>query len=338
LNWQIGALEYDQGPEIELKKGEIEMTVRWQGRHHFDTLHADHYEGLGILEAPGQDFFVSTLRGNDNRAGVAWAEPKATIQGAVVLAATARYRGRGLIRIFVESGGYDEAIVTPTNALCPFGALIGVNNNGFGFGPYLTSPTAGGAILTVRARGWHIEGFEFDLPTTGKGIVLDGHTALMSGNYTRIRKCLFNGQKNSTFGIDFYDQCNFVTIEDNIFYDIYNAGGTAQAIACTNSDSDTPNWAKVLQNWFANNDKHLSLNGLRGFKNGRIKYNDFIKTGNLKTATVLIDLTGGSNNIVAENYSDQAWDDIDSTLLKAGTNDIWGPNHCPEGVKYGDPT
>ena len=314
------------------------MTVRWQGRHHFDTIIADHYEGLGVLEAPGQDFFVSNLRGNDNKSGLSWEQPKATIMAAMVLAATARYRGRGLVRIFVEGGGYDEAIVTPTNALCPFGALIGVNNNGFGFSPYLTSPTAGGTILTIRARGWHIEGFEFDLPTTGKGIVLDGHTALMSANYTRIRKCLFNGQRNSTFGIDFKDQSNFVTIEDNIFYDIYRTSGIAQAIACTNSDSDVPNFAKVLRNWFANNDKHLSLNGLRGFKNGQIKDNDFVLTGNLKTATVLVDLTNGSNNFVAENRADHDWDDIDTTILKAGTNDFWGPNHGPEGAKYGDPT
>ena len=313
------------------------MTVRWQGRHHFDTIHADHYEGLGILEAPGQDFFVSNLRGDNNRSGFSWEEPKATIQAAMVLAATARYAGRGLVRIFVEGGGYNENIVTPTNALCPFGALIGVNNNGFGFSPYLTSPAAGGTILTVRARGWHIEGFEFDLPTTGKGINLDGKTAAMSASYTRIRKCLFNGGKNSTYGIDFRGGSTFVVIEDNIFYDIYKTAGTAQAIACTDSSTDVPQWVKVLRNWFANNDKHLSLNGLRGFKNSQIKYNDFIKTGNIKTATVLIDLTGGSNNVVAENHSDQVFDEIGTTLLKAGTNDIWGPNYDHASAKYGDP-
>ncbi|GAH75776.1 unnamed protein product, partial [marine sediment metagenome] len=99
-----------------------------------------------------------------------------------------------------------------------------------------------------------------------------------------------------------------------------------------------PQWARVLRNWFANNDKHISLNGLRGFKNGEIIGNTLVKTGNLKTATVIVDLTGGSNNAVRDNISDQAWDDIDTTLMKAGTNDMWGPNQCPEGVKYGDPT
>lgn len=312
---------------------------RWQGRHHFDTIHADNYEGLGgILQAPGIDLFVSANRGNDNKSGFSWSQPKATIQAAMVLAAIARYRGRGLVRIFVEGGGYVGPIVTPTNANCPFGALIGVNNNGEPFSPYLTALTAAGTIMTIRARGWIVSGFELDLPATGKGIVLDSKTSGATANYTKLRKLLFNGQKNSLFGIDFKDQSNFVTLEDSIFYDIYNAGGTAQAIGCSDSGTDVPNFARVLRNWFANNDKHLSLNGLRGFKNGEIKGNTFVWTGNLKTATVIVDLTNGSNNIVAENFSDQAWDDIDSTLMKAGTNDIWGPNHCNEGVKYGAPT
>ena len=315
------------------------MTVRYRGRHVFDVVAAGNYEGLGgIVQNPGQDFFVSNLRGDNSKSGLSWAQPKATIQAAMVLAATSPFAGRGLTRIFVESGGYNEAIVTPTNALCPFGALIGVNNNGFGFGPFLTSPTAGGTILTVRARGWQIEGFEFDLPTTGKGIVLDSKTALMSANYTRIKNCLFNGQRNSTYGIDFRGAPTFVTIEDNILYEIYNAGGTAQAIACTDSSNDVPNFARVLRNWFTNNNKHLSLNGLRGFRQGEIKDNTFVWTGQLKTATVIVDMTGGYNNIVAGNFSDQAWDDIDSTLLKAATGDIWGPNHTNEGVKYGVPT
>jgi len=315
------------------------MTVRWRGRHVFDTIHADNYEGMGgVLQNPGTDFFVSANRGDNNKSGLSWAEPKATIQAAMVKAATSPYAGRALTRIFVESGGYNEAIVTPTNALCPFGALIGVNNNGMGFGPYLTSPTAGGKILTVRARGWIVQGFEFDAPTTGKAIDLDGKTSGANCSYTVIRKNLFNGQKNSTFGIDFRGGSTFVDIEDNIFYDLYNAGGLAQAIACTDSATDVPQWARVRRNWFANNDKHLSLNGLRGFKNGEVIGNTFVWTGNLKTATVLVDLTGGSNNMVRDNISDQAWDDIDTTLLKAGTNDVWGPNHCNEGVKYGVPT
>lgn len=315
------------------------MTVRWRGRHVFDTIHADNYEGLGgILQNPGQDFFVSSERGHNNKSGLSWAEPKAEIQAGMELAAEARYKGRGLCRVYVESGGYTGPILTPTNADCPFGALIGVNNNGMGFGPWLVPLTGAGHILTIRARGWIVAGFEFDMGTTGKGIVLDSKSAGMSASYARIMKCLFNGGRNATWGIDFKDQSNFVSLEDNIFYEIYNAGGTAQAIGCSNSDSDVPNYAKVLRNWFANNDKHLSLNGLRGFKNGQIKDNDFVLTGNHKTATVLVDLTGGSNNFVADNRADHDWDDIDTTILKAGTNDLWGPNHGPEGVKYGDPT
>jgi len=312
-------------------------TTRFPGRSIFETIQADNYEGLGgIIQAPGQDFFVSSNRGHNNKSGLSWAQPKAEIQAAMELAAIARYKGRGLCRVFVESGGYTGPILTPTNADCPFGALIGVNNNGEGNGPWLQALTAGGTILTVRARGWIVSGFEFDLPTTGKGIDLDGKTAAMSAQYTKIRKCLFNGAKNATYGIDFRGGSTFVVIEDNIFYDIYNAGGLAQAIACTDSSTDVPQWVKVLGNWFANNDKHLSLNGLRGFKNGQIKENTFVKTGNIKTATVLVDLTGGSNNVVAENFSDHDWS-INTTEMKAGTNDMWGPNHCPAGVKYGNP-
>lgn len=316
------------------------MTVRWQGRHHFDLISADVYEGLGgILQAPGTDFFVSANRGNDNKSGLSWAQPVATIQQAMTLAALSKYAGRGLTRVFVESGGYTGPILTPTNALCPFGALIGVNNNGMGYGPWIQGATAAGTILTLRARGWIVFGFEFDLPTTGKGIVLDGITSGANANYSKIIKCLFNGQRNSTYGIDYRGAPTFCEINDNIFYDIYNAGSTGQAITCTNSSNDNPQWARVLRNWFANNDKHISLaTGSRGFKNGEIKDNSFMQAGNIKTATVLVNLTGGSNNLVNGNFANHDWDDIDTQVLVAGTNDIWGPNHGPEGVKYGDPT
>lgn len=316
------------------------MTVRWRGHHHFDNLTADNYGGIGgVIQNPGTDFFVSSERGSDNNSGLSWALPKATIQAAMVLAATAPHAGRALTRIFVESGGYVGPILTPTNALCPFGALIGVNNNGMGFGPYLTAATAGGTILTVRARGWIIQGFEFDAPTTGKAIVLDGATSAANANYAVLRKNLFNGQRNSSHGIDFRGAPTFVTIEDNILYDFYNGGGTSRVIECTNSSGDHPQWTRVLRNWFANNDKHIDLSsGSRGFKNGEIIGNTLVWTGNLKTATVIVDLTGGHNNMVRDNISDQAWDDIDATLMKAGTNDVWGPNHCNEGVKYGVPT
>lgn len=298
------------------------MTVRYRGRHHFDQLSADSYEGLGgILQNPGQDFFVSSNRGNNNMSGLNWGNPKAEIQAGMELAAEARYKGRGLCRIYVESGGYTGPILTPTNADCPFGALIGVNNNGFGFGPWLAPLTGAGHILTVRARGWLISGFEFDCPATGTGLILDKKTASANPDYAVITKCLFTGG-NARRAIDFKEAVLFVKILDNIFDGIYNAGGTAEAIG-SSTHAIIPRIIDIIGNRFQNNDKHISMGG--GYLNEAIIEENYLLDGILKTPTIFCDLRSGNVNVVRRNVFAGTYSHDGG--YREGLRDIWVENY-----------
>lgn len=59
------------------------MTVRWRGRHVFDLIAADRYEGLVTqIKAPNEIFHVDKANGNDQRSGRGWDTALATMTQA----------------------------------------------------------------------------------------------------------------------------------------------------------------------------------------------------------------------------------------------------------------
>ena len=83
--------------------------------------------GLGGVNLPTTDYFVDATLGASGNSGLGWGTgvALATISQAVTKVTALATRGRA--RIFVAPGAYTEDVVTPTNALGPFGALIAVN-------------------------------------------------------------------------------------------------------------------------------------------------------------------------------------------------------------------
>jgi len=275
---------------------------------------------------PGATYYVATT-GADTNGGLSWSDAKLTIQAALDLCT-----GRGLNTVFVGSGGFAESLQTPLNTTtspAPFGQLIAARPTSMGFGTYLTAATSSGTILTVRARGWRISGFELEIPTTGKGIDLDSLSTDCKAHYTQIDNCLIFGQGNATLGIDFNNQSNWVLIEDCDFVTITNIGATAQAIGSSNSTTGNANFPIIRRCRFVGNNKNIHLDGLRGFNSGLIEDCIFMNDSTT-TASEYINLTGGGYNVVRRNICPGTWSHTGGWV--DATGDIWAENYAVNGA------
>ena len=173
-------------------------------------------EGLG----PATAFFVDGTKGAAGNDGLSWERSFNTITLGMTAVGNLGARGRGVI--FVAPAGYTEDIVTPLNADGPFGQLIAVNptpGNSFG-AAWITASTAGAACLTVRARGWYIEGFEFDALADAACVILGGTTTGNNAAGTLLEGNLFVGQNQGLVGVDWQSNSAgnpHVTIRSNGF-------------------------------------------------------------------------------------------------------------------------
>jgi hypothetical protein len=279
--------------------------------------------GVGGLPVPGTSRYVnSNLTNNGN--GNSWDSAFNDLAAALIAM-------ENWDTLFVAPGGYTGDFETPLNANAAFCRVIGVQGGAFGVGPYLSAASGAGIIMDIRARGWLFSGFELDLPATGKGFQLNETDAGARADYTQIMNCYINGQGSSKVGIDFYGGHNvFSKIYNNEFTGIYNGGGTAQAIGCSSSPVDAPSNADVAGNHFLDNDKHIGMDGARGFKSSRIHHNSFVGTGLSKTATKIVDNTGGGYNSIWQNQFGGTYSIVGGYV--GATGDQWGGNyHMSDG-------
>lgn len=61
------------------------MTVRYQGYHVFDKLHANQLSGGGLHEMPGRTYYVNNITGSSSKNGRSWARAVAQVSDAVTL-------------------------------------------------------------------------------------------------------------------------------------------------------------------------------------------------------------------------------------------------------------
>jgi len=288
------------------------------------SIFGDDHSGENLLAyrgVKGTTYYVDNGAANDNNSGTSWALAKKTIQAALDLCT-------GYNTVLVATGGYVLTLTTPLNATAPFCQLIGVNStDDMGYGPWLMSTTAGQDNLTIRARGWRISGFEFDLRATGGAIILDKENSGCSADYTVIDHCLFAGAKDSSLAIDFKNHVRMATIRDCEFFDIFNSGGTGKAIGCSYSGYANPYHLKFYRNIFRANDRHMET----ACNHSLIEDNLFLD-GDDVTATKYLALSGSvGHNVVRRNVFDGTYD-IANGYNAAQTTDIWCENYNASGA------
>lgn len=317
------------------------MPIRHRGHHHFDRISANiGIGGMGFDPSGMQkfiDYFVDGTNGNDNRTGRSWGQAVATIQAAMD-----KCSGRALNRIFVAPGGYTEAIQTPLNADAPFGQLIAWSPTGISGGAvWLASTGASTPVITVRARGWRISGFEIDSPTGAAAVLLQRNTGgTLRSSWTEIDHCLIGASITGKYGVEFEGADTFIHIHDNIFALCQATNGAA--IFCNTTPFALPLLCTVEYNTFRENTNHIKMGASWGFNASIIQGNVFQGVGD-KSATKILDLSGGRNNTVVGNYFGIAngtgsgqYDETNGKVL-AGTNDSWTGNYINDGLTDKNP-
>ena len=279
---------------------------------------------------PTTDYFVDATTGSDSDDGLSWANAKATIGAAMTLAAALGTRGRA--RIFVAPAGYAENVVTPLNAECPFGQLIAWNPTGYrSFGAAYIYGVAG-VSLTVRARGWLIQGFEIGAVANQGCVWLDGSTTDSSAQGTVLRDCIVSGWgAAATWGIRFTGN----GAPHSFILNNHISGCVGNAVECTDSGTDQPRFIEIAGNTFVDNGAHLNMNP-RGFKESWIHHNCFLQVGANRTASVQIDNRGGSACMIGPgNALSDTYDNAGGYY--AGSDEDWYGNACQDGFSAANP-
>ena len=306
----------------------------WRGIHKFKHLElAPGGVMIGMeVKPPTTDFFVDYLTGDDGNSGRAWGKGYAleTIQEAMDRI-TARGAERGRCRVFVAPGGYSENIITPLDSIAPFGQLIAVNPTKRAVGAvWLSSPVATSPVITVRARGWLIDGFEIDAPETDGCIYLEGVADNCSAKYTEIANCLFSGfySGSTDFGVDTNEASVLVVIRDSIFFGFASRCITASTVV-------TEQW-EIKNCIFLNSANYIAPKGSKGFAEASIHDCVFHNQGGLFTAALKIDMrVGRYNNIGPNNFLGGTYDHAGGYY--ASSTDEWRGNACEDSYQKTNP-
>ncbi len=274
-------------------------------------------------------YFVDPTGGNTAYSGLGPTEAFASIQNAFDIMSK-------WDMILCAPGNHTGNYLTPLNAAAPFCSLLGLNAINLGTGPWAGATTATSPILTVRARGWNVSGWEWDCPTGAAGVKLVT-SGTSNANFTLLSNTLFTGTGTGKYGIDWSGAPTYTQVFNSRF-DGFGASG-ATAFVCTDSATDVPRMCRIHNNEFQENLAHIAMNP-RGFKSSVISANIFSQDGHSRDAAVLLDTRGGGGNLIVDNYFDitktQYGDDASTAFIRTSATDEGMGNYCNDGIVAAD--
>jgi len=213
--------------------------------------------------------------------------------------------------------------------------IVGISPSGQGVFWY---PAAtGGTCITVLAIDVTIEGFWFSThiltPRAGDAIEARWDGTTEYGDNLTVRYCLFDDTVDTAIELDevwYYDIHDCVFQECDV-YGVYNAAASGGA-----------DYGQIHNNSFLDCNAAISLLG--GAASNAIYQNRIFNGGAAGGAAATdlgIDLTGGSLNIVCDNWLSCALPgggagDYDDFCTESGT-DAWINNHCMNGNSTTNP-
>ena len=287
--------------------------------------------GRGIV-AFRKVYFVDGTFGNDSNTGLSVEEAFASVQSALDVV-------RDEDTIVVMRGSYDEALTTGqligTSAMVDgrgrYCTLVGASNGPWAYdSPQLYNVSGATATLRVRSPGWRISGFRI-VGDTGSPICVrlefDQAAGTASTDWapgTTIDGCVFYGAVLACNGIDFQGAPPDVRILDNIF-ELFGAGQAA--MTCSASPVANANRCSILRNQFIDCVGAIDMNLTQGSGfNASMIIGNVINDGHVNTLVTGIDLSGGNDNEVHDNYLSGEYT-TDLGRYVAGSGDDWSANH-----------
>jgi len=200
--------------------------------------------------------------------------------------------------------------------------IVGLMPSGVMGVPWLVTQN-GGVAITVNATSVLIEGFNFweDVYTTPTAISAFWNSPPYGDNMV-VRNCFFGD------GLDYGIRLDFAYntyIYDNTFQEI--------AVAAINSNDlvNDPDYTFIYNNRFNYNAAAIDLEDVSRC----MIYNNMINGDGAGTNN-FIDLTGGANNFVANNYLACTIPQYDVTCSDAGSG-AWIGNYCTNGPTAAPP-
>lgn len=267
----------------------------------------------------GKTYFVDATNGSDGNDGLSPTEAIKTITRVMVLAKESD-------TFFFAPGNYTGNFTTPVNATAPFVRLVGAGHHNNGLASWMGATTSSSPIIDILARGWTIEGFEFDCPTAAAALRLTKSTTggVNRPDYLTVRNCIFTTGK---IGIEVNGGGTHVHIHNNKFDQLTTSGGFG--IRVTATGNQIPAFWVVENNIFLTNESHIGPGGATfGFNNSTFKNNTF----DLATITMDIRASGGVDNVVVGNNFDHAKGSFATgTVIIGNATDYAAGNHFKDG-------
>lgn len=276
----------------------------------------------GLRTAPtGIVLYVDDEHANasDDADGTDPENPLETVAAAVAKSTLTE----GSAIVIASEATIEENVVIPPTAPTNV-TIIGAGNTPHQ--PEWTAAETDQACLTVRQVGWHIEGITFNCPASAAGVRLEEVPASEYSAYkTTIVDCIFDGLWGGLYGVEFYGAPHRVRIYGCKFLELRQGDNSAYAIIVTDSAHTNPYECEIVGNLFWENENHIgSLGNNKSFNVSLIQGNVFHE-GELITATIMVDMRGGSrgNNIVTGNVFCGDYSNTGGYYAHAGTPGCW---------------
>ena len=267
---------------------------------------------------------------SDQRDGTDPTDPLATV--AAALTKCQAYRG-DTIAVMANNAwqygdatdGYATAIAEEVTVNVPGVRIVGVSPSG-SLGPVWTPASNGGTCITVAAMDVLIEGFVFTagVYTGCNAIYCEWDGATLYGENLTIQNCVFDDTVDIAIQLEYSWYC---VIRNNVFHQCDTYGVYAAALGSGAA------YTEIRDNWFQ--DCAVAIALLGGSDHNSIHDNRIYGDG--AGVNNLIDLTGGADNIVTDNYLACNIAHYNTTCSDA-TSGAWLFNHCTNGEPVAPPT
>lgn len=205
-----------------------------------------------------------------------------------------------------------------------------------------SSPTSATPLCQVRQQGWEFWNILWDGLTASNVDCLEFYRDAGSGDserdgsHGRVIGCRFQGGR---YGVCQRGGVARIRILQNEFLLFSTSGNCAIRASGISGDAGVgTSWGWVIDG----NDFLGCLTDIygRGLSGPRITNNHHHLNGLGVTNTVAIDMTSGSEELVARNfmYCDSAEAGVINARFTASSTGIWGPNHYSDKEEYGEPS
>lgn len=169
------------------------MTVRYRGRHKFDTILADNWEGvLSEARVRANIIYVDPSTGGDGLKGKTWGAALATLAQAISNAVANDI-------IVLAQGDYSEHVTIP--ATKPGLKILGLSTSGMQRGGVLMIGTEASNLISVRAHNVEIANVSFYQPFAAPCISAAEDAWGASTWRLHVHDCHLIGANVGTYGI-----------------------------------------------------------------------------------------------------------------------------------------